>query len=146
MKTRRFAVLVALVLGVLAPSYGQTTSSPVSDLTRLRKELDPKINDEISKGHVPGFAIGVVKNGNLIYAKGFGVARLGTNTPVTTKSLFHMASVTKTFVATAIMQLVEQGKIDLDAPLTKYLPYFKLNDERYRDIKIRQMLSHTSGI
>jgi CubicO group peptidase (beta-lactamase class C family) len=146
MKTRRFAVLVALVLGVLAPSYGQTTSSPVSDLTRLRKELEPKINDEISKGHVPGFAIGVVKNGNLIYAKGFGVARLGTNTPVTTKSLFHMASVTKTFVATAIMQLVEQGKIDLDAPLTKYLPYFKLNDERYRDIKIRQMLSHTSGI
>src|ERR1051326_167041 len=146
MKTRRFAVLVALVLGVLAPSYGQTTSSPVSDLTRLRKELEPKINDEISKGHVPGFAIGVVKNGNLIYAKGFGVARLGTNTPVTTKSLFHMASVTKTFVATAIMQLVEQGKIDLDAPLTKYLPYFKMNDERYRQIKIRQMLSHTSGI
>jgi CubicO group peptidase (beta-lactamase class C family) len=65
---------------------------------------------------------------------------------VTSRSLFHMASVTKTFVATAVMQLVEQGKIDLEAPVTKYLPYFKMDDERYRDIKIRQMLSHTSGI
>jgi len=57
-----------------------------------------------------------------------------------------MASVTKTFVATAVMQLVEKGKIDLDAPLTRYLPYFRLSDERYRAITIRQTLSHTSGI
>ena len=57
-----------------------------------------------------------------------------------------MASVTKTFVATAVMQLVEKGKIDLDSPLIRYLPYFRLNDERYRAITIRQMLSHMSGI
>jgi CubicO group peptidase (beta-lactamase class C family) len=57
-----------------------------------------------------------------------------------------MASISKPFVATAIMQLVEQGKIDLEAPVTTYLPYFKLDDERYNDITIQQMLSHVSGM
>lgn len=143
MMNRLPSIVVALILCVFAPLYGQT---PDADVARLQKELEPKINEAISKGQLPGFAIGVVKNGKLIYAKGFGVTKLGTNSPITPKSLFHMASVTKTFVATAIMQLVEQGKIDLDAPLTKYLPYFKMDDERYQTIKIRQMLSHMSGI
>jgi CubicO group peptidase (beta-lactamase class C family) len=115
-------------------------------LARLRTELEPKINEEIQHHRLPGFAIGVVKDGKLIYAKGFGVAKLGGNQPITSRSLFHMASVTKTFVATAVMQLVEQGKIDLNKPLLNYLPYFRLNDERYRTITIREMLSHTSGI
>ena len=132
-----------LLAGVCA--LAQTSENPSAE-ARLRTELEPQINDAISKGSLPGFAIGVVKDSKLIYAKGFGVAKLGGSTPVTSRSLFHMASVTKTFVATAIMQLVEQGKIDLDAPVTKYLPYFKLDDERYRTIKVRQMLSHTSGI
>jgi CubicO group peptidase (beta-lactamase class C family) len=66
--------------------------------------------------------------------------------PVTKETLFHMASVTKPFVATAVMQLVEQGKVDLDSPVTKYLPYFHLKDERYRSITVRQMLTHTSGM
>lgn len=80
------SIVVALVLCVFAPLYGQTPADP--DVTRLQKELEPKINDEISKGQLPGFAIGVVKNGKLIYAKGFGTAKLGTNTPITLRSLF----------------------------------------------------------
>ncbi len=142
------ATTISLLLCLFAIiTTGQTvptTGDP--ELARLRAELEPKINEEIQQGHLPGLAIGVVRNGKLIYAKGFGVAKLGGNTPVTSKSLFHMASVTKTFVATAVMQLVEKGKIDLDAPVTRYLPYFRLNDERYHVITIRQMLSHMSGI
>lgn len=141
--------LVLIVFCSLAGNVcGQTPDAsplPGAQVARLQSELEPKITDAINSG-LPGFAIGVVKNGKLIYAKGFGVAKLGTNAPVTSRSLFHMASVTKTFVATAVMQLVEQRKIDLDAPITKYLPYFKMDDERYRDIKVRQLLSHTSGI
>ena len=142
---RRISSLILLTLLAGVCALAQTSESPSAE-ARLRSELEPQINDAIGKGSLPGFAIGVVKNGKLIYAKGFGVAKLGGSTPVTSRSLFHMASVTKTFVATAIMQLVEQGKIDLDAPVTKYLPYFKLDDERYRTIKVRQMLSHTSGV
>jgi len=144
MKNRISSIALVLWLGVFVSLSAQTTATP--DVARLQTELEPKISEAISKGQLPGFAIGVVKDGKLVYAKGFGVAKLGGNTSITPRSLFHMASVTKTFVATAVMQLVEQGKIDLDAPVTKYLPYFKLNDERYREIKIRQMLSHTSGI
>src|SRR5262245_12383493 len=141
-----FTIVISCFLGAAARAQTSRPSPSTDPATQLQTELEPKIKDVIQKGKLPGFAIGVVRNGKLIYTKGFGVAKLGTTTPVTPRSLFHMASVTKTFVATAVMQLVGQGKIDLDAPVTKYLPYFKMDDERYRDIRIRQMLSHTSGI
>src|SRR5258707_15749863 len=140
---------VVLGLGLLSITSAQTPGpTPQTDtaVARLQTELEPRIKEEIQQGHLPGFAIGVVKNGKLIYANGFGVAKLGGPARITSKSLFHMASVNKTFVATAVMQLVEKGKIDLDSPLVRYLPYFRLNDERYRAITIRQMLSHMSGI
>src|SRR3977135_2970518 len=150
MKTtpRPRAATISLIVGLLALIAAAQTPEAKTDtaVARLSTELEPKIKEEIQQGHLPGFAIGVVKDGKLIYAKGFGEAKLGGNRPVTSRSLFHMASVTKTFVATAVMQLMEKGKIDLDLPLTRYLPYFRLNDERYRAITIRQMLSHTSGI
>jgi len=147
-RTLKRAATTGLLFGLLAIfATAQTPDAAKTDpVARLSTELEPKIKEEVQKGHLPGFAIGVVKNGKLVYAKGFGIAKLGGTTAITSKSLFHMASVTKTFVATAVMQLVEKGKIDLDAPVIRYLPYFKLNDERYRTITIRQMLSHTSGI
>lgn len=148
MRKIKFSItLIALSLCLLViKASGQTEPPVTAEVTHLQTDLEPKITEVIKSGRLPGFAIGVVKNGKLVYAKGFGVAKLGASTPVTSRSLFHMASVTKTFVATAVMQLFEQGKIDLDAPIAKYLPYFKMDDERYRDIKVRQMLSHTSGI
>ncbi|MEO1054932.1 MAG: serine hydrolase, partial [Bacteroidota bacterium] len=95
---------------------------------------------------VPGIAFGLIKNDTIIYADAHGIKSLNTKEPMTSRSLFHMASVSKPFVATAIVQLIEKGKIDLDGKLTQYLPYFTMADERYRDITIKQMLAHTSGI
>src|SRR6267154_4407972 len=142
------AATTSLLFGLLTIfATAQTPDATKTDpVARLSTELEPKIKEEVQQGRLPGFAIGVVKNGKLIYAKGFGVAKLGGTTAITSKSLFHMASVTKTFVATAILQLSENAKIDLDAPVIRYLPYFRLDDERYRNLTIRQMLSHTSGI
>ena len=94
----------------------------------------------------PGIAFGMIVNDTIVYADAHGVKSLDTKEPLTTSSLFHMASVSKPFVATAIVQLMEQGKIDLDEKLTHYLPYFKMADERYKDITIKHMLTHTSGI
>lgn len=83
---------IALTLCLLAANIcGQApkaSQSPTTDVIRLQQELEPKINEAISKGQLPGFAIGVVKNGKLIYAKGFGVAKLGSDTSITTRSLF----------------------------------------------------------
>lgn len=133
--------LLLLLLTLVSPTLAQS-----DDLKKIQTSLEPLIQTTLTEKKAPGYAIGIIKNNQLIYARGFGLAKLGSQKNITPQSLFHMASVTKPFVATSIIQLVEAGKIDLDASPTKYLPYFRLKDERYRNITIRQMLSHTSGI
>jgi CubicO group peptidase (beta-lactamase class C family) len=113
---------------------------------RFKEQFEPVINQVMQQAKIPGYAIAVVENQKVLYAAGFGVRMLGEKEPVTARSLFHMASITKPFVATSIMQLWELGKIDLDAPVVKYLPYFRLKDERYRQVTVRMMLSHISGM
>jgi CubicO group peptidase (beta-lactamase class C family) len=111
------------------------------------QRLETAITQAMQEQRIPGFAIGIVKDDRLVYARGFGVMRLGNpNRPITPETLFHMASITKPFVATALMQLVEQGKVHLDDPVIKHLPYFRLKDPRYKDITIRQVVTHTSGM
>lgn len=108
--------------------------------------LDGMVTEYMSRHRIPGLAVGIVLNGRPAYAKGFGVADPKTGRRVTEQTLFHTASVSKMFVATAILQLVEQGKVVLDQPANTYLPYFELADERAASITLRQMLSHTSGM
>jgi CubicO group peptidase (beta-lactamase class C family) len=120
------------------------TSSTLS--RRLEERLEPLIQQTVASCELAGLAIGIVQGEELIYAKGFGVRHMETREPVTADSLFHLASVSKTFVATGIMQLVEQGRLALDAPVAGYLPYFALKDERYEAITVQQMLSHVSGM
>lgn len=113
---------------------------------KIIKNLDKVLNEYMGKNYIPGLAVGVVYDNEVIYTKGFGVKSIDTKEPINEYSLFHMASVSKTFVAIGIMQLVEQGKIQLDSHLIEYLPYFELKDERYKKITIRQMLNHISGM
>ncbi len=113
---------------------------------KMIKNLDRVINEYVEKESIPGLAVGVVYDNEILYTKGFGVKNVDTKEPVDENSIFHMASVSKTFVATGIMQLVEKGKIKLDSHLTEYLPYFQLKDDRYKNITIRQLLSHMSGM
>jgi CubicO group peptidase (beta-lactamase class C family) len=132
---------VCLILASAPPLTGQVL--PDKAVERLESAIERTLEDQ----QIPGFAIGVVKDGRLVYARGFGVMEIGDpRPPITPETLFHMASITKPFVATAIMQLVEQGKINLDDPVTKHIPYFRLKDPRYKDITMRQMLTHTSGM
>ena len=109
-------------------------------------KLDSVLEEIIARWGIPGLGVGIVDEDEIVYAKGFGVQSLETRAPVTPDSIFCVASISKCFVASAVMQLVEQGKLHLDAPLVQYLPYFKLDDERYRQITLRQILSHTSGM
>lgn len=113
---------------------------------QIVKNLEMVLNEYTLKNYIPGLAVGVVYDNEVIYTKGFGVKNIDTKEPINEYSLFHMASVSKTFVVTGIMQLVEQGKIKLDSHLIEYIPYFELKDDRYKKITIRQMLSHISGM
>lgn len=123
-----------------------TIPNPQPLAARIETTLRPLVQRIVDTFDLAGVAVGIVKDGALVYGEGFGVRNVETREPVTTRSLFHMASVSKPFVATAIVQLMEAGKVDLDAPVAAYLPYFKLADDRYRDITIQQMLSHTGGM
>jgi CubicO group peptidase (beta-lactamase class C family)/predicted ester cyclase/esterase/lipase len=126
---------------------GETTTMPTSTLDAvLVTEVEAMIEQTMEENALPGFAIGVVKDGKVAYLKGFGVTDVESQAPVTPNSLFELGSISKQFTAAAIMQLVEQGKIGLDDPLIKHLPSFQIKDERYKEITIRQMLSHMSGM
>ncbi|MGZ3812167.1 MAG: serine hydrolase domain-containing protein [Mucilaginibacter sp.] len=91
----------------------------------------------------PGFAIGIVRNDSLIYAKGYGMANLEYSLPITPETIFHMASVSKQFTAYSIVLLARQGKLNLDDDIRKYLTWFP--DLKVK-ITVRQLLNHTSGI
>jgi CubicO group peptidase (beta-lactamase class C family) len=123
-----------------------TSHSSATLQTALNTQLTPFVQQVVESFGLAGLATGVVKAGELLYAQGFGVRNLDTREPITPRTLFHLASVSKPFVATAVIQLAERGKLALDAPVSTYLPYFRLKDARAGDITIRQMLSHTSGM
>jgi CubicO group peptidase (beta-lactamase class C family) len=91
----------------------------------------------------PGYAIGVVRNDSLIYAKGYGVANLEYNIPITPETIFHMASVSKQFTAYSIVLLARQGKLNLDDDIHKYLTWFP---DLKAKITVRNLLNHTSGV
>jgi CubicO group peptidase (beta-lactamase class C family) len=140
-----------VVAVVVASAVGSATGcraarTPPAD-RRYVQQLQPLLERFVQWQEIPGLAIGIVEDNQLVYAHAFGLKHLGHPAdPLTTRSLFHMASITKPFVATSIMQLVERGVADLDAPVVKYLPYFRLADDRYSQITVRQMVTHTSGM
>ncbi len=109
-------------------------------------KLDAYLAEVMERLEITGLAVAVTQGGKQVYTSALGVRNLDTREPMKPEYIFHMASVSKPFVATAVVQLVEQGKIDLDESPVAYLPYFRLDDPRYRDITIRQMLNHTSGM
>lgn len=129
------------LIAVSASALGQVPSKP-----DFGKKLDNYLEQVMETFEIPGLSVAVTKNDEVVYLRALGVRDLQTKAPLKTDDTFHFASVSKPFVATAIMQLVEAGKVKLDERVTTYLPYFKLKDVRYKQITIRQMLNHTSGM
>ncbi len=140
-KTLRLAICVFALMTQITALCARSESNYYT------VRLQPLIEKFMLRQHVPGLAIAIVKDNRIVYAHAFGVRKLDEKKePLTTQSLFHMASITKPFVATSIMQLVEQGKIDLDAPIVNYLPCFRVADNRYKTITVRELLTHSSGL
>lgn len=129
-------------VAVNAPApVGASTLDPA-----LISKVETLMNQVMQEQRQVGMAIGIVMNGEVAYARGFGLADVESGRPVTERSLFEQGSITKQFVTTAILQLVEQGKLALDDPLVKHLPAFQMKDPRAAKITIRQMLLHLSGL
>lgn len=106
-------------------------------------ELDRVVEHALKDGGAPGVSVAIARHGRVLYEKGVGYADLENQVPVTPETVFPIGSVTKTMTALAIQQLVAAGKVELDAPVGRYLPDLP---SPARDVKIRYLLDHTSGL
>ena len=106
-------------------------------------EIDRYIEMQMRNLHIPGVSLAVVRGGRIVKAKGYGLANIEARSPAAHDSVYEIGSLTKQFTAAAIMLLVEDGKISLDDPVTKY---FAGAPERWNRITVRHLLNHTSGI
>lgn len=118
-------------------------SIPAEAQTPSPEQVDSYVKTEMAREHIPGLALGVYREGQIIKAQGYGLANVELNVPVKPESIFQSGSVGKQFTATAVMMLVEEGKVGLEDSVTKYFPGAPAS---WQPIKIRNLLSHTSGL
>jgi CubicO group peptidase (beta-lactamase class C family) len=113
----------------------------------LETLFDPIFSEQMEKLHIPGAVIAIVKDGKIIFTKGFGVADIEKKTPVVPdKTIFRIGSITKVFTATAVMQMADRGKINLKDDINKYLKDFKVPNTYPQPITFANLLTHTSGL
>jgi CubicO group peptidase (beta-lactamase class C family) len=122
------------------------TASSEKAFANTKNTARTEIQKAIDAGTAGSATVAIMDDGRLIYAEGYGMADREKKVPVDQHTVFNIGSVSKVFVATAIMLLVEEGKVDLDSPVTRYLPQFTMADKRYKDITVRMLLNHSSGL
>ncbi|MFN8258536.1 MAG: serine hydrolase domain-containing protein [Bacteroidales bacterium] len=118
-----------------------------TNIIKSQTEIDRYLKEAYSKNIIPGFSVAIVKNGKLWFAKGYGVESYKTGKAFTENTVSAIGSLTKSITALAVMQLVEKGKIDIDKPVTTYIPWFRTaNKEKSDKITVRMLLNNTSGL
>ena len=138
-------ILAALALLLSAASL--PAQRPAAAAPALPRDLDAYVARVMRDFEVPGIALAVVQDGRVLLARGYGVRTLGNAAPVDAATLFGIASNTKAFTATALGLLVEEGKLQWDAPVINYLPWFQMYDPFVtRELTIRDLLVHRSGL
>jgi CubicO group peptidase (beta-lactamase class C family) len=126
-----FLLMLFSLHGALAQS-----SSPVS------AAVADYVREEMRRQQIPGLAVLVCRSGKIVTADGYGLANVELQVPVKPQTVFQSGSMGKQFTATGVMMLVEEGKLDLDDPLTKFFPD---GPESWKDVTVRELLSHTAG-
>src|SRR5437870_9666489 len=105
-------------------------------------KVDDFVNAEMKRQRIPGLSIAVIKDGHIVLAKGYGLANVELQVPVKPETIFQSGSMGKQFTATALMMLVEAGKLSLSDRITKY---FKGAPNSWQNITVRHLLTHTAG-
>jgi CubicO group peptidase (beta-lactamase class C family) len=141
MSLRQFSQLTVCVVLVfvflfLFSHHASRAQSPTSTA------VPDYVKAEMQHQHIPGLALLVARNGKIVQSEGFGLANVELQVPVKPETIFQSGSVGKQFTATAVMMLVEQGKVGLDDPLTKY---FADAPNSWKGVTVRELLSHTAG-
>ncbi|HWF06464.1 MAG TPA: serine hydrolase domain-containing protein [Candidatus Angelobacter sp.] len=130
---------LAASMTLLLLAFACTASAQVFNT----QTLDDYVTAQMQWEHIPGLSLAVVKDGKIILAKGYGLANVETRTPATPETVYKIGSVSKQFLAAGIMLLVQDGKLSLDDKASKYL---EGTPDSWKEITVRHLLSHTSGI
>ena len=155
MRSRRLALITSalLLVGVVTPTTHATAVTPATappvevDYSGVIAALQQDIPATMQAAGVVGLTIALVDGPRVVWTQGFGSADREAGMPVTADTLFHIGSLSKTFSAIAVMQLVERGLVDLDKPLSTYVPEFSLLPRfRNSEITVRSVLDHHSGV
>jgi CubicO group peptidase (beta-lactamase class C family) len=133
MRHRREAIAAALLGIALIAASAPTRADQVDDY----------VQSEMKRRQIPGLSLAVVRDGEVVKMKGYGLANVELNVPVTPETIFQSGSVGKQFTATLVMMLAEEGRLSLDDPLGKYIPEAPA---AWKDITLRRMLTHTAGL
>lgn len=136
----RYALLALLFLSSLVLAQeGQTYAGAI-------KAARESAWSAITNGRGSAASVAIMHKGKLVYSAGMGVKDWASDSPVTSRTRFNIGSTSKMFAAVAVLMLVDQGKVELDAPVTRYVPDFEMADPRYRDITVRMLFNHSSGL
>lgn len=156
MNSLMLTLLLWVVIGIQAasaqyqvtdiPKIQETTINELSETEELEPFLDGLINGLLKSHHLAGATVSIVNADSILFAKGYGYADLEKRKPVNAdQTLFRIASISKLFVWTAVMQLAEQGKLDLDADINQYLGDFQIPDTFDKPITLKNLMTHTPG-
>ena len=155
--TKGFAII--LVISMLLPVSSINTASAAiqnyklanSSQTENQYEKTKEVTNELTKNLISFYGetsleYAIIDHGNIVLSGSQGYANKETKTAPVSSTMYGIGSVSKIYTTVAVMQLVEQGKVDLDQPVTQYIPEFTMTDERYQDITVRMLLNHSSGL
>ena len=146
----RFVGALAVLWLCAISAFSQNTLRP--DWADVISEIRPIVDAEMEAVKVTGFALALVDGDKLVWSEGFGHSDLAAGKKADADTMFEIGSVSKTFTGLMVLQLVEEGKLDIDRPVTDYIPSFKLGPpvrdfpRTDRSITVRDMMTHHSGI
>ena len=134
-----FTLLVPMVLSAQKES---------KSAEQFLEKIDEKIPQLLHDYFIPGAAIAIIEDGEIVLQKGYGFSDIEKEIKVNTKTGFNIGSISKTVAAWGVMKLVQEGKIDLDAPAEKYLTRWHLPESEFDsdEVTVRRLLSHTAGL
>src|SRR5262249_22982089 len=141
-------LILGFLLACAIPSWAQDGSNIPArqDYAEIVKVLQPFIEREMAAKGIPGMSVAIVDDQEIVWAQGFGMADGKKKTPASADTVYRIGSVSKLFTDIAIMQKVERGQINLDAPVSKYLPDFRPKNPFGDPITLRELMSHRSGL
>jgi CubicO group peptidase (beta-lactamase class C family)/D-alanyl-D-alanine dipeptidase len=149
-KNRRFVALPILLVSLAShlPSNAkaQPAIGPTDPYVEVVRRLEPWLAAELQQKGLPALSIALIDDQKIVWARGFGFADVAKHVPATADTVYRVGSVSKLFTDLAVMQLVEQGKIDLDAPVSGYVPEFAPKNPFKAKVTLRQLMSHRSGL